>query len=191
MGERRNDTIEAHLDLIFETAKARAVQLGTNRYEADEVAQLTAYKLWRRWEHPKVVTLRSIGGARWKGYIRETAKNTYVDLVRQHQRRLARQQRAYESRTGHLVTCVDGEMAQVWVNNIEASLARSMVAEEIMLLPTQQREVAARMFLLEMSAREIAEDLGLEAQTVRKHARAARERLRIRLSEAEESQILP
>ena len=47
------------------------------------------------------------------------------------------------------------------------------------------------MFLLEMSAREIAIELGLEAQTVRKHARAARETLRIRLTEAEEPQPQP
>ena len=191
MGERRDDSIEAHLDIIFETATAKARQLGTNTYEADEVAQLTAYKLWRRWEDQKVVTLRRIGGARWKGYIRETAKNTYVDLLRQHQRRLARQKRAHEWRTGQPTPSVDGEVAPVWVDNIEASLARAAVAEEIFGLPTQQQKVAARMFLLEMTAKEIAEELGLEAQTVRKHARAARETLRARLTQDEESFILP
>lgn len=191
MGERRNDTIEAHLDVIFETAQLTARRLGTNSYEADEVAQLTAYKLWRRWEEPKVVTLRTIGGARWRGYIRETAKNTHVDLVRQHQRRLARQQRAHACRTGHLPTSTaDGEITQAWFNNVESSLGRAMIAEEIVSLPTQQRKVAARMFLLEMTAVETAQELGLEAQTVRKHARAAREALRARLAETEESETL-
>ncbi|MEL6983325.1 MAG: sigma-70 family RNA polymerase sigma factor [Actinomycetota bacterium] len=192
MGDSRDDRIEAHLDLIFETARAKAHQLRTNSFEADEVAQLTAYKLWRRWEDPKVATLRRIGGARWKGYIREVAKNTYVDLVRQHQRRLARQQRAHECRTGQQPNWADGEIAQVWVNNIESSLARAIVAEEILNLPPQQQKVAARMFLLEMTAREIGHELDLEPQTVRKHARAARETLRIRLAEAEEAEtILP
>lgn len=192
MGDSRDDRIEDHLDLIFETAKAKAHQLGTNTYEADEVAQLTTYKLWRRWEDSKVVTLRRIGGARWKGYIRQVAKNTYVDEVRQHQRRIARQQRAYEGRVVHQATWVDGEISHAMVNNIEASLARDMIVEEILTLPTQQQKVAARMFLLEMTAREIAEELGLEAQTVRKHARAARETLRIRITEADEAEtILP
>lgn len=192
MGDSRDDRIEVHLDLIFETAQGRARQLGTNAFEADEVAQLTAYKLWRRWDDPKVVTLRRIGGARWKGYIREVAKNTHVDLVRQHQRRMARQQRAHECRTGQQPNRVDGEIAQEKVNNIESSLARAMVAEEILNLPPQQQKVAARMFLLEMTAKEIGQELGLEPQTVRKHARAARETLRIRLSEAEEAEtILP
>ena len=190
MGERRDDRIEDHLDIIFETAVATARRLGANRYEADEVAQLTAYKLWRRWEDHKVAALRRIGGARWKGYIRQTAKNTHVDLIRQHQRRLARQQRAHECRTGHPASWVDGEVAQVWVNNIEHWLARSAIAEEILRLPPQQQKVATMVFLLEMSAREIAEELGLEAQTVRKHTRAARETLRARLSEAEESEII-
>lgn len=191
MGDSRNDSIEAHLDVIFETAKAKAKQLGTNTFEADEVAQLTAYKLWQRWEDPKVTKLRRVGGARWKGYIRKTAKNTHVDLVRQHHRRLARQQRAHERQTGHGPRFIEGHITQAWVNNVEYSLGRAAIAEEILNLPGQQREVAARMFLLEMTAREIGEELGLEAQTVRKHARAARETLRIRLSEAEESQILP
>lgn len=192
MGDSRDDHIEEHLDLIFETARAKAHQLGTNTYEADEVAQLTAYKLWVRWEHPKVIALRRIGGSRWRGYIREVAKNTYVDQVRQHQRRIARQQRAYECRVGHRATWVDGQIAQVWVNNIEASLGRDLIVEEILKLPPQQQKVAIRMFLLEMSAREVAEEIGLEAQTVRKHARAARETLKARIIEAEEAEtILP
>lgn len=192
MGDSRDDRIEAHLDLIFETARGKARQLGTNTFEADEVAQMTAYKLWRHWEDSKVATLRRIGGARWKGYIRQVAKNTYVDLVRQHQRRLARQQRAFECRTGQPPNGVDGQIAQEKVNNIESWLARTMLAEEILNLPTQQQKVMARMFLLEMTAREIGHELGLEPQTVRKHARAARETLRIRLSEAEEAEtILP
>ncbi len=192
MGDSRDDRIEDHLDLIFETARAKAHQLGTNTFEADEVAQLTAYKLWRRWKDPKVIALRRIGGSRWRGYIREVAKNAYVDQVRQHQRRLARQQKAYECRVGHRATWVDGQIAQVWVNNIEASLARDLIVEEILKLPPQQQKVAVRMFLLEMSAREIAEELGLEAQTVRKHARSARETLRTRILEAEDSEtILP
>lgn len=192
MGERRDDSIEDHLDIILDTAKATARRLGTNPYEADEVAQLTAYKLWRRWDSdPKMAALRHIGGHRWRGYIRETARNTYVDLVREHQRRLARQQRAHERQTGQ--TAVEDRPGTTWVriDNVEQWLARAAVAELILDLPPQQRRVATRMFLLEMSAREIAIELGLEAQTVRKHARAARETLRIRLTEAEEPQPQP
>ncbi len=189
MGERRYDTIDDHLDTIFETAKAMARQLGTNPYEADEVAQLTAYKLWRRWDSdPKMAALRDIGGARWRGYIRETARNTYVDLVREHQRRLARQQKAHERHAGP--TAAEERPGTVWVrvDNVESWLARDAIAELILDLPPQQRRVAVRMFLLEMSAKEVAAELKLEPQTVRKHARLARETLRVRLTEAEEAQ---
>lgn len=182
MGERRND-IDAHLDTIFAVARATARALKANTYEADEVAQLTAYKLWRHWEDPKVVALRGIGGSRWRGYIRQTARNTHYDLIRQHQRRLARQLRAEERRTGRPVTTDGGGLVRIAVEDIEAWIARQLLTQEIELLPPQQRRVAARLFLLEMSTREIAAELDLQEQTVRKHARAARETLRLRLAE--------
>lgn len=185
MGDSRYEPIDAHLDVIFTTAKIRARALGANEFEADEVAQLTAYKLWRRWEHHKVVALRSIGGARWRAYISEAAKNTHVDLIREHQRRIARQQRAHEQHTGTPPT-VDSTVTGVKVDNVESHMARDAIVWEILCLPRQQRRVAVRMFVLEMSAREVADELGIEAQTVRKHARAAREALRQRLLEAEE-----
>ncbi|MEM9561597.1 MAG: sigma-70 family RNA polymerase sigma factor [Actinomycetota bacterium] len=188
MGERRYGRIEDHLDTIFETARATARSKGANRYEADEVAQLTAYKLWRRWDNDhKLAALREIGGARWRGYIRETARNTHIDLIREHQRRIARQHRAHERRTGQPAADERTGTSLVRVDNVEAWLARASIAELIMELPTQQRKVAARMFILEMSAREVGEELGLEAQTVRKHARAAREALQARLAEFEAS----
>ncbi len=188
MGERRYDRIEDHLDTIFDTATATARSKGANRYEADEVAQLTAYKLWRRWDNDnKLAALRTIGGARWRGYIRETARNTHIDLIREHQRRIARQHRAHERRTGQAAGDERAGTNLVRVDNVEAWLARDHIAELIMELPTQQQKVAAMMFVLEMSAREIGDELGLEAQTVRKHARAARETLRERLAELEAS----
>ena len=111
------------------------------------------------------------------------AKSTHVDLVRQHQRRLARQQRAQESRTG-ISGARDLDSAVAYTSSGQEDwLARVSVAEEIDRLPRAQREVARRMFFLEMSAREIAAELGIEAQTVRKHARAARETLRVKLAE--------
>jgi RNA polymerase sigma factor (sigma-70 family) len=194
MGERRrkpmdpidsDGSIEEHLDTIFSVARATARSLGGNDYEADEVAQLTAYKLWCRRADPRVVDLLTIGGARWRGYIRQTARNTHIDLIRQHQRRLARQQRAEEGRTGRPFVEGDAALVPVPVGDVEEWIARQVIADEIELLPTQQRRVARRIFLLELSVAEVAEELQLQQQTVRKHARAARQWLRNRLSEAE------
>lgn len=197
MGERRtedrtgpaggdDDRIDQHLDTIFAVARATALSKGVNTYEADEVAQLTAYKLWRRWEDSMVVTLRAIGGTRWRGYIRKVAINAYIDQVRQHQRRLARQLRAEEVRTGRPAVEGADHLQPAQIGDVEQWLARHSIHELILLLPAQQQKVAARVWLLEMSVREVALELGLQEQTIRKHARAARENLRQLLNESEE-----
>lgn len=185
MGERRIEPIEAHLDTIFTAARLTAMGLGANTFEADEVAQLTALKLWQRWEDAKVGTLREIGGTRWRGYIRQTARNTHVDLIRQHQRRLAREQRSEEGRIGRPIVDGVARIEPSPVGDVEAWAARDEIASEIARLSGQQRKVAAMLWVLEMSVAEVASELRIEKQTVRKHARAARETLRLRLAEIE------
>ena len=46
---RRRHPIEDELDSILAVARGRALSLGANSHEADEVAQLTVYKVWRKW----------------------------------------------------------------------------------------------------------------------------------------------
>jgi RNA polymerase sigma factor (sigma-70 family) len=185
MGDSRHTPIEAHLGTIFEVARRTATGMGANTYEADEVAQLTVFKLWRGWDRPSLRAIR-LEAVRWRAYIRQVARNTHVDLIRAHQRRIARQHRAFEERNGYPPgTSEGGGAAPVDTTGIDAWLAQDTIAREIDRLPVQQRRVAARIFLEDRSVAEVAEELGLQPQTVRKHARAARETLRTRLSETE------
>jgi RNA polymerase sigma factor (sigma-70 family) len=189
MGASRNTPIDAHLDVIFDVARRTVLGMGANTFEADEVAQLTAFKLWRTWDRPNLVSIR-LEEVRWRAYVRRVARNTHVDLIRGHQRRIARQQRAFEESGRATATSETGELVPVEPSGIDAWLARDAIAREILHLPVQQCKVAARIFLEDRSVNEIAAELGLQPQTVRKHARAAREKLRTRLSEAEEPQPL-
>ena len=190
MGASRNEPIEAHLDTIFDVARRTVLSMGANTYEADEVAQLTAFKLWQTWDRTNLVSIR-LEEIRWRAYIRRVARNTHVDLIRGHQRRIARQQRAHEEQTRGRPCAPEAEgTVPVDTSGIDAWLARDAIAREILQLPVQQRKVAARIFLEDRSVNEVAVELGLQPQTVRKHARAARETLRTRLSEAEEPQPL-
>jgi RNA polymerase sigma factor (sigma-70 family) len=63
-------------------------------------------------------------------------------------------------------------------------LSRTLIAEEIEDLPTEkQRNVARAVFLEGKSTAEVANDLGIQPQAVRKHLRPARQRLIERLSD--------
>lgn len=176
--------LENELARILSIARTTALAIGANDHEADEVAQTTAVKLWEKWHTEHVQRALTWNQKRWEGYIRQAARNVHYDLVRGHQRRISRQCRAAgQSPLGtndHDVADASASPAE-----IEAYLGRALLAEEILKLPNRQRQVAARVCLEEMSIAEVAGDLNIQAQSVRKHLHLAREALRSCFSDLE------
>ncbi|MGI9596956.1 MAG: RNA polymerase sigma factor [Acidimicrobiales bacterium] len=176
---------EEELARILSIARATALAIGASEHEADEVAQTTAVKLWMKWEADHVQRAMSWDRRRWESYVRRAAKNVHFDLVRGHQRRISRQCRAADQSPFGPHDYEVTYAVPASPSEIEAHLARAMIAEEIMKLPSRQRQVAARMCLEEMSVAEVAADLNIQAQSVRKHLKLARAALRKRLSDLE------
>lgn len=166
---------------ILVWARIAALRRGVDDIEADEVAQVTVEKIWRRWDQPNLAAARARGEERWKAYVFKIALNTYRDLVRGHQRRLSRQQRASDlpdelpvERPGTLRPTI-GEAA---VNHA----GRLVLMEMLAVLPLRRREIVFLRLEKGQTNREIAELLQIEPQTVRKHLREAFEELRRHLA---------
>jgi RNA polymerase sigma-70 factor (ECF subfamily) len=168
------DELQDVLSIARQTAEAH----GANRYEADEVAQITAVKLWTRWDHPNTAMARDAGPKPWRSYVRKVARNTYYDEIRSHLRRLDRNRKAFAHHHG--VHAAPGSVVAVPVHpgGVAEMLAREVLADEIRRLPSPQCRVAGLAFLDELCPREIAERLGMNPQMVRRHLRAARNTLR-------------
>ena len=169
---------------ILTVARKKARSLGANGYEVDEVAQLTAIRLAAKWNTFHVKRARALADSRFDAYIRRTATNIYKDEIKKYWRRLGRQSRALGLDAPTLNQA--GEIVpERSPGLVEAALARSWLAEEIMRLPPLQREVAVRLCIQEKSTGEVAKELGLQPQSVHKRMRIAREMLRKRLAELE------
>lgn len=177
------------LQRILEVARNRALSLRVNSYEADEVAQETALKLLLKWKTPSVRRARRWNDARWDGYIRNTARNVYRDLVKSHHRRLARQTKSL-GRDIPVVYKSGAISAPASPMGVDAYMARAEIAEEILRLPKQQRAVAVRVYIEEKSVNEVAVELELQPQTVRKHLRAARAAIKQALAGADSQETL-
>lgn len=176
------------LDLIhvLEVARAAARHAGAVPHELDEVAQRTAIKLWHRWDDDTVKTVREGSPFQWDAYIRQTARNVHRDLIRSHHRRLKRNTVA-SGASIVLATSRPGTIRPVpWTpNGIVSYLARQRILESIEILPRNQRVVATLCLIGELTPKEAGELLDLQAQTIRKHLRAARHTLAALLSEPE------
>ena len=189
MGETsRNEPTDRDLEQILNVAKNTARARGANHFEADEVAQATAVKLWVKWNHAHIRRARSRSAGSWEAYIRSTAKNLHIDRIRAHQRRLARQTRASTFHDGNTVTSATGWQVPATPCDSEWLVARAAIADEIRLLPPKQRAVAEGIFIQEMTVSELALEMGVQTQLVRKHLRAAKRTLCSRLAEAETEQ---
>ena len=167
---------EQDLSRILRVAHREAVKQRVNRHEADEVAQETVVKLYLKWDTPSVKRARRWTDARWDAYVRKTARNVYRDLVKSHNRRLARQTKSI-GRDVPVLFPSGAVVAPPSPSGIDSYMARAMLAEEILKLPRQQRAVAVRIFIEEMTPREVAEELRLQPQSVRKHLRSAKKAL--------------
>ncbi|MGH1488570.1 MAG: sigma-70 family RNA polymerase sigma factor [Acidimicrobiales bacterium] len=189
MGETsRNEPTAKDLELILAVAKSTARTRGANHFEADEVAQATVVKLWMKWNHAHIRQARALPNGSWVAYIRSTAKNLHIDRIRAHQRRLARQTRASIFHEGNTITSATGWQVPATPCDSEWFVARSAIADEIRSLPPKQRAVAEGIFIREMNVAELADELNVQRQLVRKHLRAAKRTLCSRLAEAETEQ---
>lgn len=176
------------LDLIhvLEVARAAARHAGAVPHELDEVAQRTAIKLWQRWDDDTVEAVREGSPFQWDAYIRQTARNVHRDLIRSHHRRLKRNTVA-SGASIVLATSRPGTIRPVpcTPNGIVSYLARQRILESIEILPRNQRVVATLCLIGELTPKEAGELLDLQAQTIRKHLRAAKHTLAALLSEPE------
>ena len=177
---------ELDVEFVLRVARATVRALGATDYEVDESAQCTVVKLWERWQHPNVTAAREAGPKRWYAYVKKTAQRTHYDLIRGHRRREERHNRAAggritprAERPGCLLSGPEDAAG------IDEWIVRQLIASEIRLLPTRQRQVASLFFLQELSIREIGERLQVQPQSVRKSLRAARQALRDRLAESQ------
>lgn len=176
--QSQNQPSDDELQHIISLAERTARRAGANDAEADEVAQSTVFRFWTRWDDPKLRLARSRNEKRWNAYIRKSAINIYRDRIRAHQRRKHREDIA--NMADPTVTRRPGTSAltRIYPCPIEARMVRTLIAEAIETLPTdKQRQVARAVFLYEMSTAEVAAELGIQPQAVRKHLRPAREGL--------------
>lgn len=173
------------LELILAVAKSTARARGANRFEADEVAQSTVVKLWTKWDQPGVRAARARPDDQWIAYIRTTARNLYIDRIRSHQRRIARQTRASTIHDGNTVTSSNGWQVPATPSVADWLLAHWAIIEEIRALPPKQRAVADGIFVRQMTVSELATEMNVQTQLVRKHLRKAKQTLQDRLAEAE------
>jgi len=169
---------DEELAYVLTIAKTAARRFGAAPHEVDEVAQRTAVKLWHRWEHPTVHAVRSKLGLSWDAYIRRTARNVHLDLIRSHHRRLERNTKASPIRVSNTHPR-PGTVTQApqTTDGVTAYIARQTIVDRIDALPAKQRLVARLVILNELTPREAAEVLGMQPQSVRKHLRAAKEAL--------------
>lgn len=169
---------------ILKIARREALSRGANAHEADEVAQKVMIKMWRTWRCLHVVRARLRGTQRWEGYIRISARNVHIDLIRQHQRRMSREDR-YLDHPSISLGSRPNVMRPVPPNTSEAEsyLGREHLVGLIEHLPEKQREVALAIFVNELSIAEVAEQLGLQQQSVRKRLRKAQQIIKAELRE--------
>ncbi len=180
-----SEPTDKDLELILAVAKSTARAKGANHYEADEVAQSVVVKLWAKWDLPKIRQARGRPDDQWIAYIRTTARNLYIDRIRAHQRLIARQTRASTIHDGNTVTSSNGWQVPATPSMAEGLVARWTIADEIRTLPSKQRAVAEAIFLRELTVKELAAEMNVQTQLIRKHLRRAKQTLRDRLTEAE------
>lgn len=167
---------------ILAIARRKALALGANTHEADEVAQETALRLYMKWRSRSVRRARARNEVRWDAFVRRVAQNIHWDLIKSHQRRLRRQTKA-AGKDVPILHQSGAISAPASPDGVDTYMARAMLAEEILKLPRQQRAVAIRICIEEKTVNEVAVELQLQPQSVRKHMRLARETLRQMLEE--------
>ncbi len=179
-----SDPSSSDIAEVLTWAKISALSRRVSAIEADEVAQVTAEKIWRSWNKPSVEAVRSQGTAKRRAYVSVVARNTYRDLVREHQRRLARNARSADRSLAQLPDRPG--VNRPTVSEVAAAHAgRLVLVESLAILPGRQRVIAYLIIARQLTPSEVGEMLNIEAQTVRKHLRSAKEALRDHIAQAE------
>ncbi len=187
VGGQEQPTTE-DLERILQTARRKALSLGANTHEADEVAQGTAVRLYLKWNSRSVTRARGRDDTRWEAFVRRVAQNIHRDLIKSHQRRLVRQTKA-AGRNVPIVHKSGAISAPATPIGVDSYMARAAIAEIIMTLPRQQRAVAIRICIEEKSVNEVAAELDLQPQSVRKNMRAAREAIKREMEESSKKRL--
>ena len=175
----RNQPSDEDLGSILAIAAHTAFALGVAPHEVDEISQLTAIKLWSKWNTTHVEQARRRSPSRWRGYVIGTAKNVHRDLIRSHKRRVNRQNTAAGGRQG-VPTDRPGVVAVApsRPTGVDSFLARAEIIDAIRQLPPRQQVVAVLIVVDELTMSEAAAELGIQPQSVRKTFRSARAALR-------------
>ncbi|MCP4964597.1 MAG: sigma-70 family RNA polymerase sigma factor [bacterium] len=143
--------------------------------DVDEVTQIVAEKLIRKWSEPHVAAARTRGAAAWHAYIAKAARYAYHDLGRSRSRDLERSRRTTLGTDGEPLHPRPGVLRRQHhqASDADRYLARLAIVEMIQELPLRrrQRHVLALHFIDGLSTREIADRLGLSIGTVNQDKR--------------------
>lgn len=146
----REDFDEAFVPL-FRRAYLAAYRLLRTAHDAEEVAAEALARALANWSTVGVLPHR-------EAWVLRVASNLAIDRCRQR-RRVPRFRAPPDSEPTDLAVCLD-------------------VARALQKLPRRQREVIVLRYLADLPEREVAEALGLSAETVKEHAARGRKSLR-------------
>ncbi len=164
------------LRFVLDRAAATARGLGAGA-AVDDVAQMAAVRLYRRWSSPRVQEAAAENGAHWRNLISVTARRIYFDMIRSESRRTERQMKATGSE-GRPRPEIVLAGATIGDGDAELYLAHVTLLDAIDQLEAPLDRVAELAFVEEWNSVEIADELGLDQRTVRRHRERARTRLR-------------
>jgi len=161
--------LEALSQRFFPLLRAEAFRILGDRDDAEDVAQETLWKVWRR---AGEYDAARAGVATWLTVLTRRAA---IDRLRQRQRHL------------RLVESQPRESTEVAPEAPETALIRSSFApvrRALGTLPREQRQVLELTYFRDMSQREIAQATGLPLGTVKSRVHLAMKRLRSSLAVA-------
>lgn len=166
---------------VLSWARQAALSRGANAHEADEVAQITLEKLWLRWDSAGVAAARTAGPERWSAYVRTVAFNAHKDQIRGYQRWMDRARQDLPAVDPDRVGRPNVIRRPLIAGVAGSHIARLLLVEQLAQLPDRQRRIAFLRIEVGMSNREVARELEIQPQTVRKHFRLALDVLREQL----------
>lgn len=174
----REGPTDAQAEQMLQAGWRAATSIGAKPMEADDASQVAMEHILLGWRTDRIQrVLARNGDTGLVAYTAASAKNAHRSFVRSRSRSVAREQRWTVGEPGFL------ERRPRDTSGIEDMLARQVLQAEIRRLPQRQRECAELIWIEGFKIAEVAEILGIEAQTVRKHMRSANQRLKRRLQD--------
>jgi len=162
---------------LLEVARLGARAAGAKRNDVEDVAQITAEKLTRKWGANHVARARARGPDAWHAYIAVTARYALLDLYRGRSRATHREQQAAgPAHTRHQPPRPGVVRPQPdRPSDVERYLSRRVIVDLIdECIPNRrERDVAALTFIDGLTTYEIATELHLSTGAVNRYKRAA------------------